>query len=84
MHFFATGSILDPSQMTGLQNEEDRTLAQLREEGTVREALRFTQKHGVIGVFEGESLEAVQTQIGRLPFVSHGVMTFDYTEIVEL
>jgi hypothetical protein len=50
----------------------------------VREAFRFAEKHGVIGVFEGESLEAVRAQIGRLPFVSHGVLTFDYTEIVQL
>jgi len=84
MHFFATGSILDPSQMAGLQDEEDQTLAQLREEGTVREAFRFAEKHGVIGIFEGESLEAVQAQIGRLPFVSRGVMAFDYGEIIEL
>jgi muconolactone delta-isomerase len=84
MHFFAIGSILDPSQMAGLQDEEDRTVAQLREEGTVREAFRFAEKHGVIGVFAGESLAAVQGQIGRLPFVSHAMMTFEYSEVVEL
>jgi muconolactone delta-isomerase len=84
MYFFATGSILDPSQMAGLQDEEDGTLDQLRDEGTVKEAFRFVEKHGVIGIFEGPSLQAVQEQIGRLPFVRHGVMTFDYSEVVEL
>jgi muconolactone delta-isomerase len=84
MNFFATGSILDPARMSSLQDEEDQTLEQLREEGTVREAFRFTEKHGVIGIFEGPSLEAVQEQIARLPFVRHRVMTFDYSEVVEL
>jgi hypothetical protein len=84
MYFFATGSIVDPSQMAGLQDEEDRTLLELRREGVVKEALRFTERHGVIGIFEGPSLEAVKVQIGRLPFVIHGVLTFEYTEVAEL
>ncbi|MCW2523308.1 MAG: hypothetical protein JWO63_1643 [Frankiales bacterium] len=84
MYFFASGSIINPSGMASLQEEEDRILNELREAGTVQAAFKFAEKHGVIGIFEGTSLVAVQAQIERLPFVAGGVMTFEYTEIVAL
>ena len=38
----------------------------------------------MIGIFEGPSLEEVQAQIGRLPLVALGVLTFEYDEVTEL
>ena len=37
--------------------------------------------HGVIGILEGPSLQEVQAQMARLPFVAHGLLTFEYTEV---
>ena len=84
MYFFATGTITQPDQIGPHLQEEERVLKDLREEGIVREAFRRTSGHGVIGIFSAPSLEELRTQIGRLPFVALGFMTFDYTEVTEL
>jgi muconolactone delta-isomerase len=66
------------------REDEDRVLAELRAEGVVREAFRRTGGPGVVGIFEGPSLGEVQAQIGRLPLVALGVLTFEYDEVTEL
>ena len=50
----------------------------------VREAFSPATGHGVIGILVGPSLAAVQAQMARLPFVAHGMLTFEYTEIIPL
>jgi muconolactone delta-isomerase len=84
MHFFATGSITQPDQLAQHEEEETRVLTQLREQGTVTAAFRYTGKHGVIGIFTGPTLDDIRQQIGRLPFVALGYLTFQYEEIAEL
>lgn len=84
MYFFATGTITQPDKIGPHMQEETRVLNKLREEGIVREAFRRTAGHGVLGIFEAASLEELQAQLGRLPFVALGFMTFEYTEVTEL
>jgi hypothetical protein len=84
MHFFATGKLTHPDQIGPYLEAEKRVLTELREQGVVREAFTPTGGHGVIGIFEGPSLDAVQAQVGRLPFVANGLLTFEYTEVTEL
>jgi hypothetical protein len=84
VYFFATGHVTHPEQLGPLMAEEKRVLAELRELGVVREAFTPTGGHGVISILEGPSLEAVRAQLGRLPFVAHGLLAFDYTEVSEL
>ena len=50
----------------------------------VREAFSPAAGHGVIGILEGPSLESVQAQMARLPFVAYGLLTFEYTEVTPL
>jgi uncharacterized protein YciI len=64
--------------------EKKRVLAELREQGVVREAFSPAAGHGVISILEGSSLEDVQAQLARLPFVAHGLLVFEYTEVVPL
>jgi muconolactone delta-isomerase len=59
-------------------------LADLRREGLVREAFTPAGGHGAISILQAPSLDEVRTQMSRLPFVAHELMTFDYTEITEL
>jgi uncharacterized protein YciI len=40
--------------------------------------------HPEHSILEAPSLEEARAQMNRLPFVAHGIMTFDYTEITEL
>jgi uncharacterized protein YciI len=84
MFFLATGTLSDPSQIGPHQQEENRVLAELREQGLVREAFRKADGPGVIGVLEAASLEEAEAHMGRLPFVALGLLSFEYTELVEL
>jgi muconolactone delta-isomerase len=84
VYFFVTGTVTRPDQLAPHAAEETRVLNELRQEGTVREAFRRTSGHGVVGIFVGPSLEEVQAQISRLPFVALGLLHFDYTEVTEL
>jgi muconolactone delta-isomerase len=84
MYFFATGAVSQPDQLGPHRAEEDRVLAELRNEGVVREAFRRTAGPGVISILEAPSLEEAQAQMGRLPFVALGFMSFEYTEVTPL
>jgi hypothetical protein len=84
MYFFATGHVSNPGELGRYLDEEKRVLAELREEGVVRDAFSPAGGHGVISFLEGPSLQDVQAQLARLPFVAHGLLTFDYTEVVPL
>jgi hypothetical protein len=52
-------------------------LGELREQGRA-------SGPGVIGVLQAVSLEEAQAGMGRLPFVALGLLSFEYTELVEL
>jgi hypothetical protein len=84
MYFLATGTLTDLAQAGPHQQEEDRVLAELREQGLVREAFRRAAGPGVIGILQASSLEEAQAHMGRLPFVALGLLTFEYTELIEL
>jgi hypothetical protein len=84
MYFLATGTLTDLAQAGPHQQEEDRVLAELREQGLVREAFRRAAGPGVIGILQAASLEEAQAGMGRLPFVALGLLAFEYTELIEL
>lgn len=84
MYFLATGELVSPDEIGPYLEEEKSVLAELREEGTVREAFSPAAGHGVICILEGPSLKYVQAQMARLPFVAYELLIFDYTEIIRL
>ena len=85
MYFLATGTLTDPTRIgPHQQEEENRVLAELREQGLVREAFRRANGPGVIGILQAASLEEAQAHMGRLPFVALGLLTFEYTELIDL
>jgi hypothetical protein len=84
MFFFATGHVTRPAEIGPYLEEEKRVLAELRENGVVREAFSPAAGHGVISILVGPNLAAVQAQMARLPFVAYGLLTFEYTEIIPL
>jgi hypothetical protein len=84
MYFLATGTITQPDQIGPHMQEETRELNELRELGLVREAFRKTAGPGVIGILQAASLDEARAQMGMLPFVALGLMTFEYTELTEL
>jgi len=84
MYFFVTGHVTRPAEVGRYLEEEKRVLEELREQGVVREAFSPAAGHGVIGILAGPSLESVQAQMARLPFVAYGLLTFEYTEVTPL
>ncbi|HZQ30559.1 MAG TPA: hypothetical protein VFB19_02355 [Mycobacterium sp.] len=59
-------------------------LNELRAAGVVSAAYLRTDGQGLIGIVHGTDLADVQAHLGRLPFVAHGLMAFEYTEVVPL
>jgi hypothetical protein len=84
MYFLATGILTDLSQARPHQEEETRVLTELRERGLVREAFRRATGPGVVSILEASSLEEAREQMSRLPFVALGILTFEYSELIEL
>jgi hypothetical protein len=84
MYFLATGTLTDLSHASPHQEEETRVLTELRERGLVREAFRRAAGPGVVSILEASSLQEAQEQMSRLPFVALGLLTFEYTELIEL
>lgn len=84
MYILATGTLTQPGQIGPHQQDETRVLNELREQGIVKEAFRKAAGPGVIGILQASSLEEARTHMGKLPFVALGLMTFEYTELIEL
>ena len=84
MYILATGTLTSPGEIGPHQQEENRVLTELREQGLVREAFRKADGPGVIGILQAASLDEAQANMGRLPFVALGLLTFEYTELIEL
>jgi hypothetical protein len=85
MYFLATGILTDPSQISpGQHEEETRVLTGLREQGLVREAFRKADGPGVISILQAPTLQEAQAQMSTLPFVTLGLLSFEYTELLEL
>jgi uncharacterized protein YciI len=82
--FLATGAISDPSKIGPYRDEEMTILANLQAEGVVEHAYRRSQGPGVFLIVNANDLEDAQRHMGRLPFVTQGLMTFDYTPMYEI
>jgi hypothetical protein len=83
VYFFATGTVSKPDQIGPHLEEETRVLNHLRAEGVVLQAFRHPTG-GVVSFVEGTDLAEVEAHMARLPFVALGLMSFEYSEVVEL
>jgi uncharacterized protein YciI len=84
MDFFITATLHKTDGLEEHRAEEDRVLSELRAEGVVSAAYRRTDGQGAVGIVHGTDLADVQAHVARLPFVAHGFMSFEYTEVVPL
>jgi hypothetical protein len=83
MYFLATGKVQFPERMAALQDAETAALNALRTEGTVLDAF-LLPGCGVISFVSGESAAAVDARMASLPFVSEGLLHFEYEQVFEL
>jgi hypothetical protein len=83
VYFFAQGTIHNPAELGVLQAAETEVLRALKAEGTVLAAFR-KPTGGIVSFVHGDSEASVRARMATLPFVAHGLLTFEYAEVIDL
>ena len=84
MYVHATGTIPDPDKLEPYWPEETRVLAELQAEGVVKNLFRLSGRPKVYLIVEADDVEEARRQVGRLPFVSHGLLHFEFEPVEKL
>jgi len=84
MYVHATGTIPDPGKLEPYRPEETRVLAELHAEGVVKSLFRLSDRPGVYLIVEADDVEEARRQVGRLPYVSHGLLLFEFEPVEKL
>ena len=84
MYLHATGRIPDVDKLGPYWDEETRVLAELHAEGVVKSLFRLTDRPAVYMIVEADDLEDARKQVGRLPFVSNGLLLFEFEPVESL
>lgn len=84
MLLHATGSISDIDKLGPLWDEETRVLAELHAEGVVRSLFRLMDRPAVYMIVEAEDVDDARKEVGRLPFVSNGLLSLEFEPVEEL
>jgi hypothetical protein len=81
--------VLAIGQLTGrdigphLQAEE-RRVAELRAEGLIRDVFLKADRSGPILLLNDTDISDARARLASLPFVQHGLVTFDYIELADV
>ena len=84
MFVHATGSISDIDKLGPYWDEENRVLAELYAEGVVKSLFRLTDRPAVFMIVEADDVEDARSQVGRLPFVSSGLLLLEFEAVEKL
>jgi hypothetical protein len=84
MLLHATGSISDIDKLGPLWEEETRVLAELHAEGVVTSLYRLLDRPAVYMIVEADDVDDARKQVGRLPFVSNGLLSLEFEPVEEL
>jgi uncharacterized protein YciI len=84
MLFHLTGQITDLDKVGPLRDEEMRMTSVLLDEGVMQRSLKRSDGPGVFVIVEAEDEAEARGQMERLPFVSEGVLEFDYAPVTDL
>ena len=84
MYLHATGTIPDPDKLAPYWPEETRVLAELHAEGVVKDLYRLSDRPAVYLIAEADDVDEARRQVGRLPFVSHGLLIFEFEPVEKL
>ena len=85
MYLHATGTIPDLDKLEPHLPEETRVLAELHAEGVVKSLFRLSDRPGVYLIVEADDVEEeARRQVGCLPFVSHGLLLFEFEPVEKL
>ena len=84
MYLHATGTIPDLDKLAPYWPEESRVLTKLHAEGVVKNLYRLSDRPGVYLIVEADDVEEARRQVGRPPFVSHGLLIFEFEPVEKL
>lgn len=84
MDFLITAGAWKKKGFEAYLAEEKQVVAELQAEGILSSAYRKLDGSGVFGVVHCSDLAEAKAQVARLPFVAHGFLEFEFTEIVPL
>ncbi|HEY2644830.1 MAG TPA: hypothetical protein VGI56_13830 [Galbitalea sp.] len=84
MYIFATGTVTKPGEIGPYLDDEHAAMEQLKADGVILNAFRFAEHTGVVSFLEAETIESASELIKRLPFVEHGLMEFEFSEVVDV
>jgi muconolactone delta-isomerase len=84
MYLHATGTIPDIDKLAPYWDEETRILAELQAEGVVKDLFRLNDRPAVYIIVEANDVEDARKQVGRLPFVSNGLIFFEFEAVEKL
>jgi uncharacterized protein YciI len=84
MYLHATGTIPDLDKLEPYRPEETWVLAELHAEGVVKNLFRLSDRPGVYLIVEADDVEEARRQVGRLPYVSHGLLLFEFEPVEKL
>ncbi|MDT0469264.1 YciI family protein [Streptomyces gibsoniae] len=84
MYLHVTGTVTATDGLAAHSEEEARVLRELKADGIVLSAFRRHDGPGAFLVVEADSLQDAEAELGRLPYVANGLLTFDYVEISRL
>jgi uncharacterized protein YciI len=83
MFLHAKGTVQDVEKLAPYVEEEKRILAELHAEGVVKYLFRLNV-HEVYLIVEADDLEDARKQVGRLAFVRHGLLAFEFEPVEKL
>ncbi|MCW2750266.1 MAG: hypothetical protein JWR83_1376 [Aeromicrobium sp.] len=84
MYFHATGTIPDLEKLGPHLEEETQVVTKLAEEGVIKGLFRLTERSGVYMIVEADDLEDARKQVGRMPFVINGLLSFEFEPVEKL
>jgi uncharacterized protein YciI len=83
MFLHAKGTIPDVEKLAPYLEEEKRILTELHAEGIVKNLFRLNE-HEVYLIVEADDAEDARRQVGRLAFVRHGLLQFEFEPVEKL
>ena len=85
MYVHATGTIPELDKAQPYLPEESRVLGELQAEGIVKNLFRLSERPGVVYlIVEADDVAEARRQVGRLPLVSLGLLTFEFEPVEKL
>ena len=84
MYIVATGIITDLEKVQPYLPEETKVIGELQAEGVVKNLYRLPDQPKVYLIVEADDVAEASRQVGRMPLVSHGLLTFEFEPVEKL